>query len=100
MALADWSDLIEQTDGEPVTPEDMADSFRTQSYHLMERYPIAGAHLVLAAAALAPTCDDERDVADEFSELLGDFAVELRRLHAREKARRLDRTQEVASGTC
>ena len=100
MALAEKPDLIDQEDAEPITPGDLADHFRTQSYHLMERHPIVGAHLVLAAASLAPTCDDERDVAEEFSDLLGDFAVELGRLHARAKARRLAGTQGAARGTC
>jgi hypothetical protein len=100
MALADRFDLIEREHGEPLTPQDMADSFRTQSYHLMERYPIVGAHLVLAAAALAPTCDDERDVSEEFSGLIDDFAVELGRLHARAKARRSVGGQVTGRGTC
>lgn len=100
MPLAEQADMIEQGDAEPITPGDLADHFRTQSYHLMERYPIAGAHLVLAAASLAPTCDDERDVAEEFSDLIGDFAIELGRLHARAKARNLAGTQEAARGIC
>jgi len=45
----------------------LADSFRTQSFHLMEAHPIAAAHLFLAAASIAPTCDAEQDVANQFS---------------------------------
>ena len=57
---------------EPILPCDtsetaLADSFRTQSFHLMEAHPIAAAHLFLAAASIAPTCDAEQDVANQFS---------------------------------
>jgi len=85
--------MIDRGDDRPVSAEDLADDFRTQSYHLMERHPIVGAHLVLAAASLAPTCDDERDVAEEFSDLIADFAVELGRLHAQAKALRMRETR-------
>lgn len=102
MKLADQNgpELIEQANGAPVTPEDLADGFRTQAWHLMKRHPIVGAYLVLAAAALAPTCDDERDVAKEFSDLIADFTGELGRLHARERTRHLATGQEALHGTC
>ncbi|TVV76423.1 hypothetical protein [Sphingomonas solaris] len=102
MGNADRSNqaMIDQGEDGPVSPEDLADSFRTQSYHLMELHPIVGAHLVLAAASLAPTCDDERDVAEEFSDLIAEFAIELRRLHARTKALRMVEAREVSHGTC
>ncbi len=102
MGLADRNGpaLIERGEDGPISAEDLADSFRAQAWHLTERHPMVGACLVLAAASLAPTCDDERDVADEFSDLIADFAGELGRLHAREKARRLAATQEVPRGTC
>ena len=62
----------EPSSAELLTPDalsdtDLADSFRTQSFHLMQAHPIAAAHLVLAAASIAPTCAAEQDVADEFS---------------------------------
>ncbi|VXD03980.1 hypothetical protein SPHINGOT1_470033 [Sphingomonas sp. T1] len=53
----------------------------------MDRSPIAAAHLVLAAATLAPECDDERDVADQFSFVIADFAMGLARIHHRARAR-------------
>ena len=72
---------------------DLADSFRTQSFHLMQVHPIAAAHLVLAAASIAPTCAAEKDVADEFSFVIVDFAQQLDVLHRRAINRR---AQEVA----
>ncbi|MBB5713052.1 hypothetical protein [Sphingomonas xinjiangensis] len=71
-----------------ISDADLADDFRTQSFHLIEAHPIAAAHLVLAAASIAPECDAEKDLADEFSYLIVDFAQELRILHARAIARR------------
>jgi len=73
---------------EPILPgetsdTDLADNFRTQSFHLMEAYPIAAAHLILAAASIAPTCDAEQDVADQFSYVIVDFAHQLGVLHRR-----------------
>lgn len=102
MERADRNDheMIDRGEDGPVSRQDLADDFRTQSYHLMEQYPIVGAHLVLAAASLAPTCDDERDVAEEFSDLIDDFAAELGRLHARAKALRAVSGQEVTHGAC
>ena len=67
---------------------DLADSLRTQSFHLMQAHPIAAAHLVLAAASIAPTCAAEQEVADEFSYLIADFALQLGILHQRELRRR------------
>ena len=40
------------------SPESLAAAFRAQAYDLMDRSPIAAAHLVLAAATLAPECDN------------------------------------------
>jgi len=73
---------------EPILPgetsdTDLADNFRTQSFHLMEAHPIAAAHLILAAASIAPTCDAEQDVADQFSYVIVDFAHQLGVLHRR-----------------
>jgi len=62
---------------------ELADNFRTQSFHLMGEHPIAAAHLVLAAASIAPTCDAEQDVADQFSYVIVDFAQQLGVLHRR-----------------
>lgn len=67
---------------------DLADDFRTQSFHLMQAHPIAAAHLVLAAASIAPTCAAEQEVADEFSYVIADFAQQLGILHQRELRRR------------
>lgn len=46
------------------------------------------AHLVLAAASIAPTCAAEQEVADEFSYVIADFAQQLGILHQRELRRR------------
>ena len=67
--------------------ESIAAAFRAQAYDLMDRSPIAAAHLVLAAATLAPECDDERDVADQFSFVMADFAMGLAKLHHRARGR-------------
>lgn len=75
---------------------DLADDFRTQSFHLMQAHPIAAAHLVLAAASIAPTCAAEQEVADEFSYVIADFAQQLRRIHQRAVRRR---TQEARSAS-
>ena len=65
----------------------IAAAFREQAYDLMDRSPIAAVHLVLAAATLAPECDDKRDVADQFSFVMADFAMGLARIHHRARAR-------------
>lgn len=83
----------ELSSAELLTPDalsdtDLADSFRTQSFHLMQAHPIAAAHLVLAAASIAPTCAAEQDVADEFSFVIVDFAQKLGVLHHRAVNRR------------
>lgn len=77
---------------------DLADSFRTQSFHLMQAHPIAAAHLVLAAASIAPTCPAEQDVADEFSFVIVDFAQQLGVLHRRAVNRRAQEAAGVAHG--
>ncbi|MEP9403537.1 hypothetical protein [Sphingomonas sp. VNH70] len=80
-------------------PDDaLADELRTQSFHLMTAHPIAAAHLVLAAASIAPTCDAEREVADEFSYVIVDFAQQLGVLHRRAVARREQETRSAANG--
>jgi len=43
---------------------------------------------VLAAASIAPECEDERNVADEFSYVLADFVQMLGILHRRAVLRR------------
>jgi hypothetical protein len=83
----------EPSSAELLTPDalsdtDLADSFRTQLFHLMQAHPIAAAHLVLAAASIAPTCAAEQDVADEFSFVIVDFAQQLGVLHRRAVNRR------------
>ncbi len=77
---------------------DLADSFRTQSFHLMQAHPIAAAHLVLAAASIAPTCAAEQNVADEFSFVIVDFAQQIGVLHQRAVNRRAQETAGVAHG--
>ena len=78
--------------------DDLADELRTQSFHLMVAHPIAAAHLVLAAASIAPTCDAEREVADEFSYVIVDFAQQLGVLRQRAVARREQETRSAANG--
>lgn len=77
---------------------DLADCFRTQSFHLMQAHPIAAAHLVLAAASIAPTCAAEQDVADEFSFVIVDFAQQLGVLHRRAVNRRAKDAAGVSHG--
>lgn len=77
---------------------DLADDFRTQSFHLMQAHPIAAAHLVLAAASIAPTCAAEREVADEFSYVIADFAQQLRRIHQRAVRRRAQGAGSASRG--
>lgn len=72
----------------PLADAELADSFREQSFHLMTTHPIAAAHLVLAAASIAPECEDERNVADEFSYVIADFVQMLGILHRRAVLRR------------
>lgn len=69
------------------SPEGIAAALRTQAYTVMDVSPIAAAHLVLAAATLAPECDDERDVADQFSFVMADFAMGLAKIHHRARTR-------------
>jgi len=88
---------------EPILPCDtsetaLADSFRTQSFHLMEAHPIAAAHLVLAAASIAPTCDAEQDVADQFSYVIVNFAQQFGVLHRRAVGRLAQEAKEGGSG--
>lgn len=77
---------------------DLADDFRTQSFHLMQAHPIAAAHLVLAAASIAPTCAAEREVADEFAYVIADFAQQLRRIHQRAVRRRAQGAGSASRG--
>lgn len=64
----------------------------------MQAHPIAAAHLVLAAASIAPTCAAEQNVADEFSFVIVDFAQQLGVLHQRAVNRRAQETAGVAHG--
>ncbi len=84
--------------GGTMSDADLADCFRTQSFHLMQAHPVAAAHLVLAAASLAPTCDAEQDVADQFSYVITDFAQQLGILHQREIRRRAQEKGSASSG--
>jgi hypothetical protein len=68
---------------EQLSDADLADSMRAESFHLMDAHPIAAAHLVLAAASIAPTCPAEQDVADQFCYVIADFAQQLGLLHRR-----------------
>ena len=84
---------------ERMSDRDLADCFRTQSFHLMQAHPVAAAHLVLAAASLAPTCDAEQDVADQFSYVIADFAQQLAILHQREVRRRSQEKRRASEGS-
>jgi hypothetical protein len=86
-AKQDQGPATAMTPGE-LSDAELADSFRTQSFHLMREHPIAAAHLVLAAASIAPTCDAEQDVADQFSYVIVDFAQQLGVLHRRAVCKR------------
>jgi len=93
----------ELSSAELLTPDalsdtDLADSFRTQSFHLMQAHPIAAAHLVLAAASIAPTCAAELDVADEFSFVIVYFAQQLGVLHRRAVNRRAQENAGTGHG--
>lgn len=81
-----------------ISDDDLADSFRTQSFHLMQAHPIAAAHLVLAAASIAPTCHAEQGVADQFSYVIVDFAQRLAVLHRRSASRRAQDVTGSAHG--
>lgn len=74
--------------GSDTTVEELADHFRTRAFHLMDEHPIAAAHLVLAAASMAPECAAEKEVADEFAFVIADFAQQLKILHYRAVSRR------------
>ncbi|WP_242121231.1 hypothetical protein [Sphingomonas lacusdianchii] len=76
------------------SPEGIAAALRAQAYTVMDVSPVAAAHLVLAAATLAPECDDERDVADQFSFVMADFAMGLAKIHHRARMR----NQQQAEG--
>ncbi|MES3097755.1 hypothetical protein [Sphingomonas aerolata] len=81
-----------------LSDNDLADKFRTRSFHLMNTHPIAAAHLVLAAASIAPTCDAEQEVADQFSYVIVDFAQQLGVLHRRAVSRRACDARSAANG--
>lgn len=74
--------------GADTTVEELADDFRTRAFHLMDEHPIAAAHLVLAAASMAPECAAEKEVADEFAFVLADFTQQLKILHHRAVTKR------------
>ena len=81
--------LIFLTEGEDATlSESIAASLRAYAFDLTDRSPIAAAHLVLAAATLAPECDDERNVADELFFVMADFAIGLAKIDHRARQRR------------
>ena len=69
--------------------EDLAITFRDRAYELMDHHPIAAAHLVLAAACLAPTCEAEKKVAEHFTYLVADFAQGLARVRRRARVAEL-----------
>ena len=82
----------------PAAPEDLAVRLRDRAYELMDDHPIAAAHLVLAAASLAPTCEDEREVADHFTYLVADFAQGLARIHHRARIKNLQCSGDLFDG--
>lgn len=79
--------------GCPSSPEEIADDFRTRAFHLMDEHPIAAAHLVLAAASIAPECAAEKEVADEFSFVIAEFTQQLKILHHRAVVKRAPQTR-------
>lgn len=76
-------------------PEELAAEYRTLAYKVMDRSPVAAAHLVLAAASLAPECEQEREVADHFAELVSGFAAQLAAIHHRRRSARLRRGESI-----
>lgn len=64
-----------------VVDQEAADELRTRAFHLMPTHPMAATHLVIAAAGIAPTCDDELDVAVQLAEMLAGFTSILQGLH-------------------
>lgn len=87
------SELPGPDTGSPSSPEEIADDFRTRAFHLMDAHPIAAAHLVLAAASIAPECAAEKEVADEFSFVIAEFTQQLKILHHRAVAKRAPQTR-------
>lgn len=85
--------------GADTTVEELADDFRTRAFHLMDEHPIAAAHLVLAAASMAPECAAEKEVADEFAFMLADFTQQLKILHHRAVTKRTLQSGAVRHGT-
>lgn len=84
--------------GSDTTVEELADDFRTRAFHLMDEHPIAAAHLVLAAASMAPECAAEKEVADEFAFVIADFTQQLKILHHRAVAKRAMQTGAARHG--
>jgi hypothetical protein len=85
--------------GADTTVEELADDFRTRAFHLMDEHPIAAAHLVLAAASMAPECAAEKEVADEFAFMLADFTQQLKILHHRAVTKRTLQSGAARHGT-
>ena len=82
----------------PNAPEGLAVVLRDRAYELMDHNPIAAAHLVLAAASLAPTSEDEREVAEHFTYLVADFAQGLARIHHRARIANLQCSGGLVDG--
>ena len=85
-------------DGVHTPAEELADDLRTRAFHLMDEHPIAAAHLVLAAASIAPECAAEKEVADEFSFVIADFMQQLKILHHRAVTKRAITTGAARHG--
>ena len=64
----------------------------------MDEHPIAAAHLVLAAASIAPECAAEKEVADEFAFVIADFAQQLKIVHYRAVSMRTKPTGATRHG--
>ena len=97
--------VLEDAQGDPsdkagadTTVEELADGFRTRAFHLMDEHPIAAAHLVLAAASMAPECAAEKEVADEFAFVIAGFTQQLKILHHRAVTKRTQRTGAARHG--
>ncbi|MBB3349451.1 hypothetical protein [Sphingomonas sp. BK069] len=74
---------------------ELAVEYRTLAFKIMERSNVAAAHLVLAAATLAPECEQEREVADYFGELVAAFAAQLAAIHRRRRLQHLRQEEQL-----
>ena len=74
---------------------ELAAEYRTLAFEVMERSNVAAAHLVLAAATLAPACEQEREVADYFGKVVAAFAAQLAAIHRRRRLQQLRQGKQL-----